>query len=409
LTHISFYTQRLLRFHHDAFANQYEGQKLQNALYAHSRMGYNFIISKVAVAIEKQSLLANIESSLNITINNSIDSVYVDVMIQQKGVAPFYYPLNLQLHCQELGNNTATITRSLNDVHKAIEHDQKKRFTFQNISLDCLRNLTFTLDSPYKYPDRPIKFAQKGIYNNETSASLTLLNVPIPTNQEIMEAIQFYDISSTAPTIVVPIAPTNNSTTPSPTTSTYGSITIPPIPTSYTVSIAPTTVSNVSSSQSPKTYSPNIITGNDTPTSNIFPSTNAPTVFRLGQPTLHSTDSTYIEQQQREESSIPSMLLILIVSIVVVICCIISLLFFGLWYYRKNRQRTHQQLLKEKHQIYSKQQQQQRLSLKQNVNQQQQHHSFARNSITSCSGSCNSNSSHNDDHNENVIEAVNNI
>jgi hypothetical protein len=176
-------------------------------------MGYNFIISKVALAIPKQAILTEVDSSVPSMNDISIDNVSVHVTIQQKGIAPFYYPLNLQLHCRKMGQNK-TIVRTLNGVDSIIDQDRRKRFTFVNISYDCLNNLTFTLDSPYAFSDRPIQFAQQGLYNNETTASLSILNVPLPTNQDRMDAIQFYDISAT-PTIprslssVAPMTTTN--------------------------------------------------------------------------------------------------------------------------------------------------------------------------------------------------------
>jgi hypothetical protein len=188
------------RFHHDAFANQYEGQELQNALFAHSRMGYNFIISKVRVGLLKNSLLKEIDRSMPTA--TDIDTVSVDVTITQKGIAPFYYPLSLQLHCNDVKRNETQI-RFRRGVELIVDQNSWKTFSFVNVTKDCLTNLTFTLDSPHIYPERPVQFAQRGQYNNETTSSVSILNVPLPTNQNLVDAMEYYKMSA-APSAVPP-------------------------------------------------------------------------------------------------------------------------------------------------------------------------------------------------------------
>ena len=161
-------------------------------------MGYNFIISNVSIGIPKHSILAEIDN--NLPTANDVDTVSVDVTVQQKGVAPFYYPLRLLLHCYDAKLNKTKI-RKKRGVQSIIQQNSWKTFTFSNITHSCLSNLTFTLDSPYAYPGRPVQLAQRGLYHNKdalTTASLSIVNVPIPTNQNLIEAMNFYKISSAA-------------------------------------------------------------------------------------------------------------------------------------------------------------------------------------------------------------------
>lgn len=200
-------------------------------------MGYNFIISNVNIGIPKHSILAEIDNDLP-TINDV--TVSVDVTVRQKGIAPFYYPLRLQLHCYDAKLQKTKIRRK-RGVQSIIKQNSWKTFTFSNITHSCLSNLTFTLDSPYAYPGRPVRFAQRGRYNHETTASVSILNVPIPTNKNLIEAMDFYKISP-IPTMVptATSSPTITGTihmatfTPSPMVSTilYVSPTIYPIATS---------------------------------------------------------------------------------------------------------------------------------------------------------------------------------
>ena len=211
-----------VRFHHDAFINpQYEGPELQNALFAHSRMGYNFVISEVRVGLRKNFTLTEIDSYA--PNDNDIETVSVDVTIEQKGIAPFYYPLNLQLHCYDTNRNKTQI-RTKPGVETIVDQNSGKTFTFVDVAKSCLSNLTLTLDSPNVYPGRPVQFAQRGLYHNNnnnnnertSSSSVSILNVPLPTHQNLIDAIEFYNVTTTiptvgenAPTTVSSIAPTS--------------------------------------------------------------------------------------------------------------------------------------------------------------------------------------------------------
>lgn len=103
-------------------------------------MGYNFLVTRVAVA-------------------ESVDAGFVDidVTVRQIGVAPFYYPLNLHLQCDQM--ETPQIRSG---VEKLIEDMDTGIFRFNRIPATslCLQNVQLFLDSHYAYSARPIRFAQ---------------------------------------------------------------------------------------------------------------------------------------------------------------------------------------------------------------------------------------------------------
>jgi hypothetical protein len=133
--------------HHHAFKDGgLTGVELQNAQNAHASMGYNFQVTKVAVA------------------KSSSSRVMVDVTLNQVGVAPFYYPLNMTLSC-----SGAKV--SVSGVESLIEFGSSNKFSFPNIpsSSKCMKSVTFTLESSFVLPGRPIRFAQG---NGRVSLSL---------------------------------------------------------------------------------------------------------------------------------------------------------------------------------------------------------------------------------------------
>ena len=300
-------------------------------------MGYNFIISKVSVGIPKNSLLAEINDGVVPTAND-FDTVSVDVTIEQKGIAPFYYPLSLQLHCYDTNLNTAQI-RTKRGVETIVEQNSWKTFTFINITHDCLSNLTFTLDSPHVYPDRPVQFAQRGRHNNETTtaASVSILNVPIPSHQNWIDAMEYYHVTTPAPTVAQsvggsPTPTTVPSITPSslPTNTNTIHLTPSPSPTMLTVAFAsptkyptasPTKSHNLAPIQPPiaptlrnsstnaptksldhtatTVPAPIYIAMNDTNTgsdgnTNTFPQHEIPPAKSLAQPTMTNTTISLI-------------------------------------------------------------------------------------------------------------------
>jgi Malectin domain len=137
---------------HSAFlANNYVGAELENAKRAHARMGYNYQVTNVAVS-----------SSV------SPGVVVVEVTVKQIGVAPFYYPLNLALNC-------AGTTETLSGVETLVEPGSTKVFTYAAIPADatCLGNIRLSLESPFTYAGKPIKFAQGN--------GSVVFSLPLPT------------------------------------------------------------------------------------------------------------------------------------------------------------------------------------------------------------------------------------
>lgn len=146
-------------FHHDAFkSGGYNGAELDNAIASHARLGYNFLISRVAAAKREN------------------DAYYIDIAVdlRQIGVAPFYYDLDLALDCDGLSEPL---------IHKGAESlvadMDTKTFTFEKIpsSALCLQSVRFMLQSSYAFPERPIKFAQ----GNDGKVSLA---VPLPDGSQ---------------------------------------------------------------------------------------------------------------------------------------------------------------------------------------------------------------------------------
>ena len=127
----------------EAFINGgYQGEEWQRANHAHTRLGYNFLVEQVALA----------ESS-----STTPGLVDIEVTVKQVGVAPFYYPLSLVLSCEGLDSS-----RILDGVETIIDAGDTKKFTFEQIPamFECFDRLSLTLQSPYSYEGRPIKFAQ---------------------------------------------------------------------------------------------------------------------------------------------------------------------------------------------------------------------------------------------------------
>lgn len=137
-------THATLMLHYDLFKHKNEQPiptqtEINNALYAHARMGYNFVIERVAVS------------------TTSSNKVLVDVTIAQKGIAPFYYPLSLYLRCPGLSKPLEA-----KGLETIISQGNKRIVSFQNVpkTTYCLNNVSLFLNSTMVYSKRPIKFAQ---------------------------------------------------------------------------------------------------------------------------------------------------------------------------------------------------------------------------------------------------------
>jgi hypothetical protein len=126
--------------HVDAFksSSPYTGKELENARMAHASMGYNFRITRVAVAS-----------------GSAAGTATVDVTVQQVGVAPFYYPLSLVLQCQGA-------EKVLHGVESLVSRGESKVFSFTGIPADssCFESVSLRLQSEYVHKERPVLFAQ---------------------------------------------------------------------------------------------------------------------------------------------------------------------------------------------------------------------------------------------------------
>lgn len=175
-------THTTYMFHHSAFKNGgFSGEELLNARHAHARMGYNYFV-------EAASAFSN---------GKTVD---LTLTVEQTGVAPFYYPLDLVASCSGFEGSTSGV-----DI--LVDVNQRGDFTIRGLpaTSKCLDDITISLRSPNLYDGRPIKFAQNdGTVNFRVPVpDATLSNsTPAPMGQ-----------SSPAPTTSKPNLPF----TPSPT------------------------------------------------------------------------------------------------------------------------------------------------------------------------------------------------
>eukprot|EP00957_Ditylum_brightwellii_P122465 9338608-Ditylum_brightwellii.AAC.1 len=143
-----------LNYH--AFATGYSGNDLTRAKAANHRMGYSFLVTKVDASVGSDS-----------------SNVDISVTVNQTGVAPFYYPLHLNLRCTD---GTSSVSKTLPNVETIINEGDGKLFAFTNIpaTQDCLNQLEISLSSDYTYIDNPVKFAQG------TDGTTVSVSVPLP-------------------------------------------------------------------------------------------------------------------------------------------------------------------------------------------------------------------------------------
>jgi hypothetical protein len=135
-----------------AFGSGYTGQTLEKAKLSSARMGYNFHVSQVAVS----------ES----TTGGQVD---IAVTVTQVGVAPFYFPLALELDCPGLSSG-----KSLDGVDALLDEGDTSVFQFTGIpaTAQCLEAVSLALASPNLYAERPVKFAQGN--------GFVMLSLPLP-------------------------------------------------------------------------------------------------------------------------------------------------------------------------------------------------------------------------------------
>jgi hypothetical protein len=224
-------THATYMFHHNAFksSSPYSGKELENARRAHASMGYNFQITRVAVASGSVAGTAT-----------------VDVTVQQVGVAPFYYPLSLALKCQGA-------EKVLDGVESLISRGDSRVFSFTGIPANslCFDSVSFQLRSEYVHAGRPVLFAQG---NGVVSLSLPLPPplTTAPITRTLSPLPPTGPISPTGPAPSPPSLPTPFTTAPIPRTQSplapMGPISpTGPSPSSPSLPIAP-----ISPTQSPQ-------------------------------------------------------------------------------------------------------------------------------------------------------------
>lgn len=164
----------------DTMMTEYEINKANDAS---CHMGYNFQVIEVAVYN-------------NTRLTNKVD---IDVAVQQVGIAPFYYPLSLNLTCKSL-KTPWTVT----GVEKIIKTNDFEFFTFYGVpaTVECLSQITVQLSSPMLFAENQMKFAQNnGIVsfslpmpNNPTKPLFlkTYAPTPVPIEDIPEEALPYY-------------------------------------------------------------------------------------------------------------------------------------------------------------------------------------------------------------------------
>lgn len=162
-------THATMMFHHGLFKRKdlknevYSNQVMANANFAHARMGYNFHVSNLAAVA-----------------SNKGTTIDIDVTLVQRGVAPFYYPLSLYLSCPVLLEPF-----QITGVEKQlIEEGDSMIYKFFGIPaiLPCLQEISVYVNSPYAYPERPIKLAQGN--------GRVLLSIPPPAGTSSTGSIE---------------------------------------------------------------------------------------------------------------------------------------------------------------------------------------------------------------------------
>jgi hypothetical protein len=276
------------------------GTELQRAKYATARMGYSFEIQQVAVAVS---------SSSSLSLSSLFPMVDIDVTIQQTGVAPFYYPLTLNLYCmnglQQYKTNVSIPVGSLIDYGSTIVS------TLQNVpaSETCLNAIELQLDSPNTYTNKPIKWSQ-GLNDGKVIVSIPSIPTQVPsaipsfnpsTFPSTLPSLRPSDRPSDIPSDVPTSEPTKSpsylltqqptSSVPTLTISTTPSVDPTTKPTTIKPTSAPSNRPSTIPSYSPSyfpSHDPSNIPSTDVPT--LPPTTNIPTLTPTFQPTMAPTN-----------------------------------------------------------------------------------------------------------------------
>jgi hypothetical protein len=172
--------------------NDYSMQRseIDRANWNNARMGYSFQINRVAA---KRSA----------TNTGMID---VDVVIENSGVARFYYALSIGLNCSGIG-----ALRTQPGVELIIDQFSNRTFSFKDVPATsaCLNSISFTLESKMIFPGRPIKFAQGATGTVSVKVPLPPMTAPAPTKAPVTAPVLIPEIAASPIVLVLVDASTN--------------------------------------------------------------------------------------------------------------------------------------------------------------------------------------------------------
>jgi hypothetical protein len=152
--------------------------EVYNANWNSARMGYSFQIvsvSAIAESLQKSSNGNNDRSDNTAALSELLEldpkMIDIDVVVENIGVAPIYYPTSIVLNCPGLLS-----PYFLGGVELIIDPFTTRTFSFQGIpgTRTCLNDVTLHLTSKHAHPSRPIKWAQGATGTNVT------FRIPLP-------------------------------------------------------------------------------------------------------------------------------------------------------------------------------------------------------------------------------------
>jgi len=191
----------MLNYH--LFGGSPGDEEVERAKVTGADMGYSFQVTEVEVGESTAALV----HAAAVTTQTLVD---ITVTVTQKGIAPFYYPLDLTLSCTGLTSSSsasasasASASRLLPGVETIIAEGDNRKFTFENIPAteECLGRVSIGLFSAYVYPNRPVRFAQG---DNDDDGTEVVMVLPLPSSTSVLPS----------PTIIPSMLPVG---TPSPT------------------------------------------------------------------------------------------------------------------------------------------------------------------------------------------------
>ena len=175
----------------------YSGDDISRAIEASDLLGYAFAVTRVEAS---ESLTVGVDVSVDVT---------------QEGVAPFYYPLALQLDCDGA-------SMSVDGVQAIISQGDKSTFVFSSVpaTTSCLNSVTLSLFSSHAYAGNPVKLVQ-------SSGTVEFSLPPPPSISSMSPSNAPSGLPTMVPTI---ISSTSPSGAPTEDTTSTPSISPSPIP-----------------------------------------------------------------------------------------------------------------------------------------------------------------------------------